>query len=95
LFNCYIPEYQGGVLSRFEPRAPRKLLLKRKQIDQLLGAAARDGMTLVPLDIHFNEKGMAKVLLGVGAGRKKADKRQAVAARDWQRDKARLMRDKG
>ena len=95
LFNCYIPEYQGGVLSRFEPRAPRKLLLKRKQIDQLLGVAARDGMTLVPLDIHFNEKGMAKVLLGVGAGRKKSDKRQAVAARDWQRDKARLMRDKG
>jgi SsrA-binding protein len=95
LFNCYIPEYQGGVLSRFEPRAPRKLLLKRKQIDQMLGAAARDGMTLVPLDIHFNEKGIAKVLMGIGAGRKKQDKRQAVAARDWQRDKARLMRDKG
>ncbi len=95
LFNCYIPEYQGGVLSRFEPRAPRKLLLKRKQIDSLLGAATRDGMTLVPLDIHFNEKGMAKVLIGVGAGRKKQDKRQAVAARDWQRDKARLMREKG
>ena len=95
LFNCYIPEYQGGVLSRFEPRAPRKLLLKKKQIDQLLGAATRDGMSLVPLDIHFNEKGMAKVLLGVGAGRKKQDKRHAVAARDWQRDKARLMRVKG
>ena len=95
LFNCYIPEYQAGVLSRFEPRAPRKLLLKRKQIDMLLGAATRDGMSLVPLDIHFNEKGMAKVLLGVGEGRKKQDKRQAVAARDWQRDKARLMRDKG
>lgn len=95
LFNCYIPEYQGGVLSRFEPRAPRKLLLKRKQIDQLLGAAARDGMSVVPLDIHFNERGMAKVLLGVGAGRKKQDKRHAIAARDWQRDKARLMRDKG
>ena len=95
LFNCYIPEYQGGVLSRFEPRAPRKLLLKRKQIDTLLGAATRDGMTLVPLDIHFNERGVAKVLIGIGEGRKKQDKRQAIAARDWQRDKARLMRDKG
>ena len=95
LFNCYIPEYQGGILSRFEPRAPRKLLLKKKQIGTLLGAATRDGLTLVPLDIHFNERGMAKVLIGVGEGRKKQDKRQAIAARDWQRDKARLMREKG
>lgn len=95
LFNCYIPEYQGGVLSRFEPRAPRKLLLKHKQINHLLGAIARQGQTLVPLDIHFNERGRAKVLLGLGAGRNKADKRHAIAARDWQRDKARLMREKG
>src|ERR1700734_986115 len=55
LFNAYIPEYQGGVLSRFEPRAPRKLLLKRKQIESLLGQVARKGVTIVPLDIHFNE----------------------------------------
>ncbi len=95
LFNCYIPEYQGGVLSRFEPRAPRKLLLKKKQIGELMGATARDGLTVVPLQIHFNDRGVAKVLLGVGQGRKKADKRQAIAARDWQRDKARLMRDRG
>lgn len=95
LFNAYIPEYQGGVLSRFEPRAPRKLLLKRKQANQLLGAVARDGVTLVPLQIHFNDRGIAKVLLGLGAGRKKEDKRHAIAARDWQRDKARLMRARG
>jgi SsrA-binding protein len=95
LFNCYIPEYQGGVLSRFEPRAPRKLLLKRKQRDQFLGAIARDGYTLVPLDVHFNDRGLAKVQLGLGQGRNKSDKRHAIAARDWQRDKARLMREKG
>ena len=95
LFNMYIPEYQGGVLSRFEPRAPRKLLLKRKQINELLGATTKDGLTVVPLDIHFNERGRAKVLLGVAQGRQKHDKRQAIAARDWQRDKARLMRAKG
>lgn len=94
LFNAYIPEYQGGVLSRFEPRAPRKLLLKHKQIDVLLGQVARDGVTLVPLQIHFNDRGVAKVLLGVGEGRKKADKRHAIAARDWQRDKARLLRNR-
>src|SRR5271166_4646717 len=95
LFNAYIPEYQGGVLSRFEPRAPRKLLLKRKQIQVLTGAVTRQGQTLVPLQIHFNDKGRAKVLLGLAEGRQKADKRAAVAARDWQRDKARLLRNKG
>ncbi|MGH7042143.1 MAG: SsrA-binding protein SmpB [Acetobacteraceae bacterium] len=95
LFNAYIPEYQGGVLSRFEPRAPRKLLLKKKEVRQLAGAVSRDGITLVPLQIHFNDRGRAKVLLGLGEGRKKADKRAAVAARDWQRDKARLLRARG
>ena len=95
LFNAYIPEYQGGVLSRFEPRAPRKLLLKRKEIRVLTGAVTREGQTLVPLQIHFNERGRAKVLLGLAEGRKKEDKRAAIAARDWQRDKARLMRAKG
>ena len=95
LFNCYIPEYQGGVLSKFEPRAPRKLLVKKKQRDGLLGAISKDGFSLVPLDIHFNERGMAKVLLGLGQGKQKADKRQAVAAKDWARDKARLLRNRG
>ena len=95
LFNCYIPEYQAGVLSRFEPRAPRKLLLHKKQIGKLIAETTRMGFTLVPLDIHFNEKGMAKVLIGVGQGRNKADKRHAIADRDWKRDKARIMRDKG
>ena len=95
LFNCYIPEYQGGLLSRFEPRALRKLLVKRKDVRRLIGAVARDGVTLVPLDIHFNDRGIAKVQLGVGQGRTKGDKRHAVAERDWQRDKARLMRERG
>jgi SsrA-binding protein len=95
LFNAYIPEYQGGVFSRFEPRAPRKLLLKRKQINQLAGAVSRQGATIVPLQIHFNDRGRAKVLLGVAEGRKKHDKRAVVAERDWQRDKARLMRARG
>ena len=95
LFNLYIPEYQGGVLSRFEPRGLRKLLVHRKESRRLISAVARDGVTLVPLDIHFNDRGIAKVQLGVGQGRTKGDKRHAVAARDWQRDKARLMRERG
>jgi SsrA-binding protein len=95
LFNAYIPEYQGGVLSRFEPRAARKLLLHRRQIDKLLGAVTRGGHTLVPLDIHFNDRGVAKVTLGLGQGRNKADKRHAIAEREWARDKSRLMRERG
>jgi SsrA-binding protein len=91
LFNAYIPPYQGGVLSRFEPRAPRKLLLKRREIEKLIGALSRGGASLIPLDIHFNERGLAKVLLGLGTGRKKVDKRHLIAEREWQRDKARLL----
>jgi SsrA-binding protein len=96
LFNCYIPEWQAGShVAQFEPRRPRKLLLHRKQARELAASIARDGISLVPLDIHFNERGVAKILLGVGEGKKKHDKRAAIAERDWSRDKARLMRDRG
>jgi SsrA-binding protein len=96
LFNAYIPEWQSGsFVARFEPRRPRKLLLHGRQVRELAGAVTREGATLVPLQIHFNERGRAKVLLGLAEGRKKHDKRAAIAARDWQRDKARLMREKG
>ncbi len=94
LFNAYIPEYQGGVLSRFDVRGPRKLLVKAKERNELFGAIAREGATVVPLDIHFNPRGLAKVTLGIAEGRQKHDKRHAIAARDWQRDKARLLRNK-
>jgi len=95
LFNCYIPEYQGGILSKFEPRAPRKLLVKKKERVSLFNSIARDGHSVVPLSITFDDRGIAKVELGVGQGRNKADKRHAIADRDWARDKARLMRDRG
>jgi SsrA-binding protein len=96
LFNCTIPEWQAGsVVARFEPRRPRKLLLHRRQVRELIGSITREGTTLVPLQIHFNDRGRAKVLLGLAEGRKKHDKRAAIAARDWARDKARLMREKG
>lgn len=96
LFNCTIPEWQAGsVVAKFEPRRPRKLLLHRRQVRELIGSITREGTTLVPLQIHFNDRGRAKVLLGLAEGRKKHDKRAAIAARDWARDKARLMREKG
>ncbi|MBY0339484.1 MAG: SsrA-binding protein SmpB [Acetobacteraceae bacterium] len=96
LFNCHIPEWQAGsFMAKFEPTRPRKLLLHKKQVQQLAGRVTREGATIVPLEIRFNEKGRAKVILGMAEGKKQHDKRAAIAARDWQRDKARLLRNKG
>jgi SsrA-binding protein len=92
LVNANIPEYASAAHFSHEPRRPRKLLLHRKEMNRLLGAIRRQGMTLVPLSIYFNERGRAKVALGLARGKKKADKRQADKARDWQRDRARILR---
>ena len=94
LINAHIPEYKPARLNH-EPGRPRKLLLHRRELDKLLGAIRREGMTVVPLGIYFNERGIAKCEIGLAKGKKKADKREAEKTRDWQRDKARLMRDKG
>ncbi|QCE33714.1 SsrA-binding protein SmpB [Acetobacteraceae bacterium] len=93
LLNSYIPPYQGGVLSIFDSKAPRKLLLHRKQLRFLMGEISKAGASVIPLDFHFNERGRAKVTLGVAKGRRKVDKRHAIAERDWKRDKARLLRN--
>jgi len=95
LYNCYIPEYHAGSHFNHEPRRARKLLLHRREIDRLIGAVEREGVTLVPLDIHFNSRGIAKVQLGIARGKKKYDKRESEKARDWQRQKQRLLRAKG
>lgn len=95
LYNAYIPEYQSSMPFPHETRRPRKLLLHRREMRKLSMAVAKDGMTLVPLDIHFNGRGIAKVLLGLAKGRKHHDKREADKQRDWAREKARVMRDKG
>ena len=92
LVNANIPEYAAAAHFTHEPRRPRKLLLHRKEVNKLLGAIKREGVTLVPLSIYFNERGRAKVALGLARGKRKADKRQADKARDWQRDRARIMR---
>lgn len=95
LFNAYIPEYQVKTVFTHETRRPRKLLVHRKELRKLLGAVTRDGMTLVPLSIFFNPRGIAKVQLGLAKGKKLHDRRAAEKERDWQRDKARVLRDRG
>lgn len=95
LFNAYIPEYLQANRFNHETRRPRRLLLHKRQIDKLLGATQREGFTLIPLKIYFNDRGRAKVELGLGRGKKLHDKREAEKERTWNREKARLMREKG
>ncbi len=95
LLNCHIPPYEQAGQGNHEPRRPRKLLLRKREQTRLLEAASREGFTLVPLKIYFNERGIAKLLLGLGKGKKQHDKRQSEKDRDWKRQKARLMREKG
>ncbi|MBR9970454.1 SsrA-binding protein SmpB [Magnetospirillum sulfuroxidans] len=94
LYNAYIPEYQAKMPFPHETRRPRKLLLHRRELRKLVVAIAKDGMTLVPLDIHFNDRGIAKVQLGLAKGRKAHDKREAIKQRDWNREKARVLRNR-
>ena len=95
LINANIPEYLQANRMNHEPRRPRRLLLHRRQVDKLVAAVQREGMTIVPLKLYFNEKGRAKLQIALAKGKQLHDKRQAEKARDWGREKARLMRDKG
>lgn len=95
LFDCHIPPYVQAGPANHDPRRPRKLLVHKREQGRLLEAASREGFTLVPLKIYFNERGIAKLLLGLGKGKKRHDKRQSDKERDWKRQKARLMREKG
>jgi SsrA-binding protein len=96
LVNADIPPYaQAGPHFNHEPRRHRKLLLKRREIDRLIGAVQREWRTLVPTKLYWSDKGMAKLEIALAKGKKVHDKREATAERDWQRDKARLLRDKG
>ncbi len=96
LINSFVPAYQmAGSKFNHEPRRPRKLLVHRKELNKLMGQVKREGVTLVPLSIYFGPTGRAKVEIGLARGKRKEDKREAEKVKDWQRDKARLMRNKG
>lgn len=95
LINATIPEYLQANRFNHEPKRPRKLLLHRKQINKLMGAVERQGMTLIPLKLYFNEKGRAKLLLALAKGKQVHDKRETEKKRDWSREKGRLLRARG
>ena len=95
LVNAYIPEYTMANRFNHEPRRTRKLLVRKSEARRLAAAVQREGMTLVPLKVYFTPKGIAKIELGLAKGKKLHDKRETEKARDWARDKARLIRAKG
>jgi SsrA-binding protein len=95
LINANIPEYLQANRFNHAPKRPRKLLLHKRQINKLIGAVEREGMTLIPLKLYFNPKGRAKIELALARGKKLHDKRESEKKRDWNREKGRLMRVKG
>ncbi len=95
LVNANVPEFSHGNRFNHEPKRPRKLLMHGREINRLHGAITRQGMTLIPLSIYFNERGRAKVELALAKGKKLHDKREAEKEKDWKREQARLMRDRG
>ena len=95
LVNSYLPPYEQAKTFQHEERRRRKLLVSKRELSRLWNATQREGMTLVPLVLYFNHKGRAKIKIGIAKGKKLADKRETSAKRDWQRQKARLMKDHG
>ena len=94
LVNATIPVYEAGNRFNHEPKRLRKLLLKQRELAKLSQGIEREGMTIVPLRIYFNEKGRAKIAIALGRGKKLHDKRESEKARDWSRDKSRLIRER-
>ncbi len=95
LINSYIPEYLEGNRNNHNPRRHRKLLLNKKEMSKLMIGVAREGMTIVPNKLYFNDRGIAKLQIALAKGRQAHDKRQVAKKRDWDREKSRLLRDKG
>ena len=95
LINAHISQYDGAGTFNHDPMRPRKLLLHKREIRKLVGALRRGGVTLVPLTLYFNDRGIAKVALAMASGKRKYDKRAAEKERDWKRQKERLVRDRG
>ncbi|MFC6489395.1 SsrA-binding protein SmpB [Nitratireductor sp. GCM10026969] len=95
LINAHIPEYSAGNRFNHEPRRRRKLLLSKREMARLAQAVEREGMTMVPLKLYFNDRGIAKLQLATARGKKLHDKRETMKRRDWDREKARLLKEKG
>lgn len=95
IYNLHIPEYTEGNRNNHEPRRPRRLLMHRREISRMLAGVQREGMTIVPMKLYFNPRGLVKLELALGKGKKTHDKRQTIKQRDWNREKSRLVKNSG
>jgi len=95
LVNCHIPAYEGASHFQHNEKRKRKLLVKRKEVDRIMAAIGRKGMTVVPLNLYFNDRGLAKVQIGLAKGKNALDRRDDIKKREWEREQARVMRAKG
>ncbi|MEM6781481.1 MAG: SsrA-binding protein SmpB [Pseudomonadota bacterium] len=96
LFNAHIPEYQqAGKHLQHNPKRERKLLLHKREVNKLMGSVQREGYTIVPVRLYFNKNGMVKMEIALGKGKKEHDKRETIKQRDWNKQKSRIMREKG
>ena len=93
LCNCHIKKYESSNEKDHNPIRKRKLLLNRKELNKVLGAVRKEGFTIVPISIYFNEKGLAKLNIGLGKGKKKFDKRETQKMKDWNKTKQRLLKN--
>ena len=93
LSNCYIKKYNNSSISNYDPNRERKLLVSKKEFNKISGLVKQSGMTIVPITLFFNAKGLAKLSFGVGKGKKKYDKRQSIKEKDWNTKKARLLKN--
>ena len=94
LTNCYIKQYSSASDKTENPKRIRKILVKKKELNKILGFSKKEGMTIIPLKLYFNKKGLAKLYIGLGKGKKKFDKRYAIKSKEWDRKKQRLEKNK-
>ncbi|MDR1334338.1 MAG: SsrA-binding protein SmpB [Holosporaceae bacterium] len=94
LYQMHIPEYTLANRMNHDPKRARKLLLRKQQIEKFIGRLKKDGLTLIPISIYFNEKGLVKISLGLGKGKKNVDKRESIKEREWNREKLRLLKNR-
>ena len=93
LSNCFIKRYCNSSEKNYVPNRDRKLLVRKKQINKILGSLKQDGISLVPINMYFSDKGLAKLLFGLGKGKKKYDKRQSIKEKDWNIKKSRILKN--
>ena len=92
LLNCYIKQYVNSKIKNYEPNRDKKLLLNKKEINKVIGLIKQSQLSSIPITLYFNNKGVAKLLFGLGKGKKKYDKRQSIKQKDWNIKKERLLK---